>query len=201
MSLIQMLNRNQYYFQTVHRSFPIIDQTKFLAQVAEEQVGPELLGLRYAMWAHAAALLPAYSSMSGRFYQQARESLERPEMDGSGELLSIAALQLNVLLALYELEKGYFMRAWVSAGRATWLAQMLELHKMDGKDVPGEKLAFQRHGLATNNPEGLEERRKTFWAVNTLNCFLGVCASWNISSVTDYPEVSSKEAICQQGTF
>lgn len=179
----------------------MIGQTRFLAQAGEEQVGAELLGLRYAMWAHAAALSPTYSSMSECFYQQARECLERPELDGSGGSLSIAALQINVLLALYELEKSYFMRAWVSAGRATWLAQMLELHKMDAKDVPGQNPTFPRLGSATNDAEELEERRKSFWAVYTLNCFLGVSASWNTSSVMDYPEVSSNEATCRQETF
>ena len=201
MSLILLPNRNQCYFQTVHRSFPMIDQTMFLAQAGEERVGPELLGLRYAMWAHAAALSPTYSGMSERFYQQAREFLECPELEGSGGSLSIAALQINVLLALYELEKAYFIRAWISVGRATWLAQMLELHKMDGKDIPRQKPANQRLGSAANHADELEERRKTFWAVYTLNCFLGVGVGWNTSSVMDYPEVSSTKATCRQETF
>lgn len=191
MSLTTFLNRNRCYFQTVHRSFPMIDQAKFLSRAREEQIDSKFLGLRYAMWAHAAALSSAYSGMSECFYENAREHMEHAELKSPSSSTSIVTLQINILLALYELEKAYFMRAWASVGRAIWLSQMLQLHELDAKDVSRRKPAFETFLADTDESDALEERRKTFWAVYTLNCFIGIGVGWNTGSAMDHSEVST----------
>ena len=184
------LNRYRRYFDTAHLSFPMIDKAKFFSRINDPQVSPELLGLRYSMWAHAAAHSPTYSNMSERYYQQAKKRLEDLEVDRSGGSMTLTALQTNILLALYEFNQAFFSQAWLSATRASWLAQMLELHKMDRKDPTKRNFTAQTLLPATSDPAELEERRTTFWAAFSLNCIVGIGSEWNTGSVIDYREVS-----------
>ena len=97
--------RSRRYFDTIHPSFPIVDETNFLSRGNDIPVAQELSGLRYAMWAHAAALSPIYSYLKERSYQQARECIENLDMEISGRSVTVAALQIHVLLALYEFKQ------------------------------------------------------------------------------------------------
>jgi hypothetical protein len=80
-------------------------------------------------------------------------------MKGHGETITtVAHCQTWILIMLYEFKLMYFPRAWVSAGRATRLAQMMGLHRLDGvgldvkQCIPPPKDWTER-----------EERRRTFW--------------------------------------
>lgn len=65
--------RSRRYFDTVHPSIPMKDETNSLSRGKNIPVAQELSGLRYAMWAYAAASSPIHSYLKERFYQQARE--------------------------------------------------------------------------------------------------------------------------------
>lgn len=55
------------------------------------------------------------------------------EMRGHGEsMITIGHCQTWVLLATHEFKLMYFPRAWMSAGRACRMAQMMGLHRLDG---------------------------------------------------------------------
>lgn len=168
----------------------MINESRLLSSTNDIYVPLESLGLRYAMWAHAAALSPIYSNLKDQFYQQARECLEDPEVEVSGGSMTIAALQTHVLLALYEFKETLFSRAWVSVSRATWLAQMLELHKMDPKGSLKRNTPFETHLQETHDPAELKERGTTFWAAFSLHCFIGVGVGWNTGCMFDIREVS-----------
>ena len=98
---------------------PMIDESRLLSSTNDVRVPLESLGLRYAIWAHAAALSPIYSNLKEQFYKQARECVEGAEMEVSGSSMTIAALQSHILLALYEFKETMFQRAWASVSRAT----------------------------------------------------------------------------------
>lgn len=142
------------------------------------------------MWAHAAALSPIYSNLKERFYQQARECVEDSEVEVSGGSMTIAALQTHILLALYEFKETLFPRAWTSVSRATWLAQMLELHKMDPKVSSKRVASFETYLHETSDPAELKERATTLWAAYGLHCFIGVGVGWNTGCMLDVREVS-----------
>lgn len=167
----------------------MIDKAKFLGHKDEAQVELEFLGLRYSILANAATLSPTYSNLSEQFYQQARRHLEQPDMEGSGGSMTIAALQANILIALYEFKQSYFARAWVSVSRVTWLAQVLGLHKMDKKDSPRRSSFAHSYLPADAGPIDLEERRRTLWAAFSLKCFANIGIGWNTSATIDYREV------------
>lgn len=185
-----MLYRYRRYFDAIHPSIPMIDASKFPSSTNEIHVPLESLGLRYAMFAHAAALSPIYSNLKEQFYQQARECIEDPEVEVSGGSMTIAALQAHTLLALYEFKETLFPRAWVSVSRATWLAQMLELHKMDPKGSSRRRPSFETYLHETGDPAELKERETTLWAAYGLHCFIGVAVGWNTGCMLDAREVS-----------
>ena len=169
----------------------MVDETSFLSKGNDIDVAQELSGLRYAMWAHAAALSPIYSYLKERFYEQARECIENPDMETSGRSVTVVALQIHVLLALYEFKQTLFSRAWVSVSRATWLAQMLELHTMDPQGSAKSRYSSERVLPETALPAELSERRKTLWAAYSLHCFVGVGVGWNTGCVINKREVST----------
>lgn len=163
----------------------MIDESRFLASTNDDHVPLESLGLRYAVWAHAAALSAIYSNLKEQFYHQARECVEDPEVEVSGGFMTIAALQTHVLLALYEFKETLFPRAWVSVSRATWLAQMLDLDKMDPRKFSKRSASLETYLQETRDPAELKERATTFWAAFGLHCFIGVGVGWNTSCMLD----------------
>ena len=163
----------------------MLDESRFLNSANDVHVPLESLGLRYAVWAHAAALSPIYSKLKEQFYHQARECVEDPEVEVSGGSMTIAALQTHILLALYEFKETLFPRAWVSVSRATWLAQMLDLDKMDPRKVSNRSASFETYLQETHDPAELKERATTFWAAFGLHCFIGVGVGWNTGCISD----------------
>lgn len=179
------------YFDAIHPSIPMIDESRSPSSTDDIHVPLESLGLRYAMWAHAAALSPIYSNLKERFYQQARECVEDSEVEVSGGSMTIAALQTHILLALYEFKETLFPRAWTSVSRATWLAQMLELHKMDPKVSSKPIASFETYLHETSDPAELKERATTLWAAYGLHCFIGVGVGWNTGCMLDVREITT----------
>lgn len=173
------------YFDAIHPSMPMIDESRLLANSNNVHVPPESLGLRYAIWAHAASQSPIYSNLKEQFYKQARECVEDAEMEMPGGSMTIAALQSHILLALYEFKETLFQRAWASVSRATWLAQMLELHKMDPKSPSKRTSSVEKYLNDTSDPAELKERGTTLWAAFSLHCFIGVGVGWNTGCMLD----------------
>ena len=167
----------------------MIDESRFMSFEDDTQIPLEILGLRYAMWAHAAALSPIYSNLKEQFYQLSKECVEDPGVEMSGGSMTIAALQATILLALYEFKETLFPRAWISVSRATWLAQMLELHRSDPKISSERNDPPENYLPETRETAELEERGKTFWAAISLHCFIGVGAGWSTGSMLDAREV------------
>ena len=168
----------------------MVDESNFRFGIDNIHVSLDLLGLRYAMWAHAAALSPIYSNLKELFYQHARECVEDPGLEVSNGSMTIAALQTHILLALYEFRETLFPRAWISVSRATWLAQMMQLHKMDPKGSSLQRPSIETYLPDTDDPAELKERETTLWAAFGLHCFIGIGKGWNTGCMLDAQEVS-----------
>lgn len=206
----------QHYFMTTHQTFPMINQEAFLSSASTVVNSNDTLALRYAIAAHGTAASLQFTSWAiaglgfapdsdygGWFYQQAKQCLELAENDGPCTSSSLLALQATILIALYELKHAEFSRAWVTTSRAAWLAQALQLHKLD------QRYANRRRGSSLTpppTPDGstdANEARKTLWAVLELNCLLCVGASSNVLDTMTQNEISiylpkedGPEAVC-----
>ncbi|KAH3918240.1 hypothetical protein HBI56_143370 [Parastagonospora nodorum] len=164
----------QIYFTKVHLSLPIIHRPRFLAAL---NLAPHMrppVCLRYIMWTLAASATDKYEGLQEHFYQRARKYAQMDEMKGHGEsTITLAHCQAWILICTYEFKQMYFPRAWLSAGRAVRLAQMMQLHRLDGigldvkQCLPPPKDWTER-----------EERRRTFWMAFAVDRYASIGTGW-----------------------
>ena len=67
------------------------------------------------MWALAATTIDLYSDRSEALYQSSRKHLEEDELiqNPGMENINLAPAQTWALIAIYELNHGFFHRAWM----------------------------------------------------------------------------------------
>lgn len=164
----------QIYFEKVHPSSPIIHRRRFLAAMnLAPHVRPPVC-LRYAMWCLAASITDRYAGLSEIFYRRARKYLELDEMKGHGEsMLTIAHCQCWSLICTYEFKSMYFPKAWMSSGRATRMAQMMGLHRLDGVGLDVKQCLVPPRDWTER-----EERRRTFWLAFCNDRYASIGTGW-----------------------
>ncbi|KID72944.1 citrinin biosynthesis transcriptional activator CtnR, partial [Metarhizium brunneum ARSEF 3297] len=117
----------------------------------------ELLSLQYAMWTLASLLSGQFQHLQEGFYQEARQMLEssNPTNCVQGSALEIELAQAWVLIATYESMRTHHQHAWMSAGRAFRLVQLMKLHEIDSPTNPSSG--------ADHDSVTTEEKRRVFW--------------------------------------
>lgn len=166
--------RTQLYFDKFNVVVPMIHRPRFLAAM---NLAPHMrppICLRYIMWTLAASTSEKYSSLQEHFYYRARKYIQMDEMKGHGEsMLTLAHCQAWALICSYEFKSMYFPRAWISAGRAVRMAQMMNLHKLDGSGLDVKQcLAPPRDWVER------EERRRTFWMCFNVDRYASIGTGW-----------------------
>lgn len=133
--------------------------------------------LRYAMWCLAASVNPKYFDHQEILYRRARKYAELDEMKGQGEtFVSVGHAQCWILIASYEFKMMYFPRAWMSVGRASRLALMLSLNRLDGSGLDVKKCIAPPRDWT----EG-EERRRTFWMAYCIDRYASIGTGWPLT--------------------
>jgi hypothetical protein len=126
-------------------------------------------GLQAAMWALAAAASAHLQHMRESLYLCARSKLEA--LDNQLDCASSGSLQSAqawLLLTHYEFRYMNYSRAWITAGRAFRIIQLMKLHEIDRFHTTALDLAF-------NEPWAeIEEKRRTFWLAYCLDRFLNI---------------------------
>nr|POE47795.1 tropolone cluster transcription factor tropk [Quercus suber] len=162
------------YFSKCHRALPMIHRPRFYAAM---NLAPNMrppICLRYAMWCIAAAVTDKYESFQEHFYQRARKYIQQDEMKGHGEsMITIAHCQTWILLGAYEFKLMFFPRAWMSAGRACRLAQMMGLHRLDGLGLDVKQCLPPPRDWTER-----EERRRTFWGSFAVDRYSSIGTGW-----------------------
>jgi hypothetical protein len=130
--------------------------------------------LRYIMWTHAAAVTDKYDALQEHFYKRARKYAQADEMRGHGEsTITLAHCQAWSLIGGYEFKQMYFPRAWLSAGRGTRLAQMMQLHRLDGVGLDVKQCLPPPKDWTER-----EERRRTFWLAYCIDRYASIGTGW-----------------------
>ncbi|KAF2452381.1 fungal-specific transcription factor domain-containing protein, partial [Lineolata rhizophorae] len=162
------------YFEKVHSSVPMIHRRRYLAAM---NLGPNMrppVCLRYIIWCLAASVSDKYECFQDHFYQRARKYAQIDEMKGHGEsTISIAHCQTWVLICSYEFKLMYFPRAWMSTGRAVRLAQMMQLHRLDGQGLDVKQCLPPPKDWTEK-----EERRRTFWMAYCQDRYASIGTGW-----------------------
>lgn len=126
------------------------------------------------MWTLAASSSDKYSSLQEHFYHRARKYIQMDEMKGHGEsMLTLAHCQSWALISSYEFKSMYFPRAWISAGRAVRMAQMMNLHKLDGAGLDVKQCLPPPKDWTER-----EERRRTFWMCFNVDRYASIGTGW-----------------------
>ena len=126
------------------------------------------------MWTLAASVADKFEGLQHHFYQRARKYAQLDEMRGHGEsTISIAHCQTWVLTCTYEFKNMYFPRAWMSAGRAVRLAQMMQLHRLDGVGLDVKQCLPPPKDWTER-----EERRRTFWMCFCVDRYASIGTGW-----------------------
>ncbi|KAL5393194.1 hypothetical protein DPSP01_000025 [Paraphaeosphaeria sporulosa] len=164
----------QIYFTKIQPSLPIIHRPRFMAAM---NLAPHMrppVCLRYAMWTHAASVADKYDALQEHFYQRARKYAQSDEMKGHGEgTITLAHCQAWALISTYEFKQMYFPRAWMSSGRATRLAQMMQLHRLDGVGLDVKQCLPPPKDWTER-----EERRRTFWMAFNIDRYASIGTGW-----------------------
>lgn len=175
--MLIMTNMSSYkrYFDIFHPAMPVIDRTRFLAETSQTFPPVEVQVLSYAVACLGAISIPGLNDYADKYYNHARHLLEMCEQQDNGmSLTSLNTLQAYALLTLFEFKKPNFARAWMTLGRATRLAKILGLEEVDCHSPKSE--GWQEWGSparlpAASSPGDIEERRRTFWLLYTLDAF------------------------------
>ncbi|KAK1759001.1 pyrimidine pathway regulatory protein 1 [Echria macrotheca] len=174
---------DQLYFDRVHPSVPIFNQSRYFAQQARQAGGNDDIQadhrtcLQYAMWTLAMALSSQFEASRTPLYNETRQMLEALDMaEDDVARVRIEQVQAWLLIAFYEFARVNFRRGWVSAGRAFRLVQLAKLHEIDSPGV----------GLdGSGDPILVEERRRTFWLAYCLDRFICMKSQWPLTLVEE----------------
>uniref|UniRef100_A0A093UMK8 Putative transcriptional regulatory protein n=1 Tax=Talaromyces marneffei PM1 TaxID=1077442 RepID=A0A093UMK8_TALMA len=148
-----------YFDQADHNCY-MLEKDTFLTKMDHQPLGHELLGLKYIVLAYGASASSTYNHLQNKLYEVSRAYFEKVET--WNPLFAIISLQCCTLLATFELQQLLFIRAWDRINRAMWMAELFELHQMDGENEPLRQRTSGLFMAQTTNPEELEERRRTF---------------------------------------
>lgn len=183
-------SRYQIYFTKIHPSLPMIHRPRFMAAL---NLAPHMrppVCLRYAMWTLAASVTDKYDALQQHFYHRARKYAQLDEMRGHGEsTITLAHCQAWGLMCTYEFKNMYFPRAWLSAGRAVRLAQMMQLHRLDGAGLDVKQCLPPPKDWTER-----EERRRTFWMCFAMDRYASIGTGWPMT--IDEKDVSS-DMLCK----
>ena len=183
------ISRHQIYFDTIHKSLPMIHKYRYLAALNLAPHMRPAVCLRYAMWALVCSVTDKHYGYAEIFYQRARKYAESDEMKGHGEcFVTVGHAQAWTLIATYEFKVMYFPRAWMSVGRATRVVQMLGLQRLDGSGLEVKQTIGPPRDWTDR-----EERRRTFWMAYCNDRYASIGTGWPM--LFDENDVSLRGAV------
>ncbi|KAI8411902.1 hypothetical protein FOFC_08511 [Fusarium oxysporum] len=160
------------YFTKLQSDSFMIHGERYIASLYRPAHMQPPMCLQYAILAAGASASPTYKPMAEVFYVRARQYIQVDEMKSDSDQISLAHCQAWVLMSHFEAQHLWFSRASMSIARAIRLAQILGLHRLDGKNAAGLTLP-----IALDFTEE-EERRKTFWVIFTTDRITSSTGGW-----------------------
>lgn len=133
--------------------------------------------LQYAMWTLASLLSAQFRDMIEPLYQETKQMLEYLSVEGAEHSSVNTELgQAWVLVVTFESMRTYHRTAWMSAGRAFRLVQVMRYHEIDN---PIDK-------RGPSSPQcgdfiEVEERRRVFWMAYFLDHIISMRDDWPIT--------------------
>ena len=147
----------------------MLDESHFFSNIAKEPANPpsDFTALCLAVHMHGAIAVDPQSKLHLHFHHCARNLLEQLEIDG--RKMGLATVQAWILISFYKFRQLSFSEAWISSGRASRLAQMMGLHRLDADES-------QRMDIGSSPPAAGDDtrRRLAFALVFILDRFTSI---------------------------
>jgi hypothetical protein len=150
------------YFDSIHQWMPIVSKVKWdrlLASDLENNLGADHVFLLLSMKLIQSVPADTPGAMACPLYTMAKEYATIIEMAG---LYTLAKLQGNLLVTVYEMGHGIFPSAYLSLGNCTTLAIALGIHNEAAPQI----LEKPRNRIEW------EERLRTWWMIRILDRFV-----------------------------
>lgn len=164
---------NQLYFDRVHPSIQILHQRRYLGWARNAAKKTSRRCLQYAVWTLASLLSAQFQHLQDSFYQETKRTLEFSYLSGdSNAPVDTEEIQAWILIATYESMRTFHRSAWMSAGRAFRLVQLMRLHEIDSPTKPPVPEA---------DLVETEEKRRVFWMAYFLDHLLSMRNNWPIT--------------------
>ncbi|KAK1718091.1 uncharacterized protein BDZ83DRAFT_633309 [Colletotrichum acutatum] len=200
---------DQLYFDRVHSFTPFLHQSSYIRISKHLEKRREMNTraisdgtklshkcLQYAMWAMASSLSSQFQHLRDTMYREALDrfrNLDSPGGPVEKEEGLLKQAQAWILISMYELMAVGFHRAWVSAGRAVRLIQLLRLSSID-KSCDKASGSTEDSDLFVEK----EEKRRTLW--------MAFCLDAVICLVHDLPRTFTESEIytrlpCSEDAF
>ncbi|KAJ5254790.1 hypothetical protein N7505_009941 [Penicillium chrysogenum] len=174
---------------------PTFENSLFSTHELEEPISPSDLAVLYLALV-GSMIAPEYAHLQSRCYSDARKYIELCERDDDEtNIMSLNAFQALLFIIRYELTKKHFVRAWMTLGRAVTLAQILNLHHIDGVDATRhQRTGSPKNAIETGyvsdirDPASMEEIRRSFWSLYIFESYGSVR--------TDRPCTLEEDTLC-----
>ncbi|KAM0147079.1 hypothetical protein ACHAPG_010804 [Botrytis cinerea] len=157
---------DQLYFDRVHKFIPLLHQRQYLSWSRKKTEKTSRLCLQSAMWTLATSVSVQFQHLQKQLFRDTKlmlESLSTANEDHS--TTDTEHVQTLVLVAIYESMRAPKQQAWITAGQAFRLVQLMKFHEIDCPSV-----------YATTRPTKsfleTEEQRRVFWMSYFLDTLL-----------------------------
>jgi hypothetical protein len=130
------------------------------------------------MWTLATLLSIQFRYLQESLYQDTKQILESLSLSNNGQdSVDSEQVQAWILIATFESMRTLHQEAWMSAGRAFRLVQIMRLHEID---LPNQDALPRANNHKTDLIE-TEERRRIFWMAYLLDHLLSMRNSWPVT--------------------
>ena len=126
------------------------------------------------MWTLAALLSAQFQHLQDFLHHETKQMLESLSLSGDGSQVPFDTEQVQawILVATYESMRSWHRLAWMSAGRAFRLVQLMRLHEID---LP------TRDSISETDLVETEEKRRVFWMAYFLDHLFSMRNNWPIT--------------------
>ncbi|KNG85002.1 hypothetical protein ANOM_007809 [Aspergillus nomiae NRRL 13137] len=166
---------NQLYFDRVHPSIQILHQRRYMSWARCTVESTSRQCLQYAMWTLASLHSAQFRHLQVSFYQETKRMLDQLTRD-TNFLVDTEEIQAWILTATYESMRTFHRSAWMSAGRAFRLVQLMRLHEIDNPtNAPVHVPVLETELIET------EEKRRVFWMAYFLDHLFSMRNNWPVT--------------------
>lgn len=139
--------------------------------------------VQHAMWMTAALFSSQFQHLQIPLYEDTKRRFDAFSNHCGNAIheSDVEMAQTCVLVTVFESMKSYHRQAWMSAGRAFRMVQLMQLHELDKPDPDLTNPEATAAATAGTDFVRLEEKRRVFWMAYFLDHMFSMRNNWPIT--------------------